>query len=1552
MSRKITKKIVRIALIVIGALLALDLLVVALIFVPPIQQKVVDIVTEKLSEKLQSRISVDKIYLSPTLKLNAEGFTIYDHRDEPMIAAGKLQSRLIGLKTKPMTISLDDTKGENVQVVLHKYFGDASINISMWAQKLKSDKKEKKPFILKIKSIDLTDTYFVLIDDKKRIPNNTTNIDYAFFEFKDISWHLDDFLLNGSDISAHFDRMSYNQYTGFQLLNLTGDFKIGAHGMELNDAVIVTPSSHLFLDLAFDYEEWKDYGEFLDSIRFRADLRPSTFDLGTIQYFASATRGMDDTLVVSCKVNGPVNDLHITDLKANFKENTLLAGDISFKNIPDLFNAEIHIHLPENQVNMKELAEFRLPKGKTIPIPAALQKMETAVVGIDFDGFVKDGFDANITLKSGKENVAARLVTQMNETTGRLGYSAKIASSGINLGQILNKQDLFGQVVMNATADGSVDMANFKKTLNAKVKADIQRIDFKRYPLRNIHINGDYSAQRINGSISVKDPACRMQAKTKINLSRSMPEYWLSARIDSLFATRIFGNLPPVDSAKAKGLDKFVYFVQQHPDLTLHTDSIGCDLYGNSLKELSGNIFIDNIAYTQDQRTIEAERIRLVVLNDGSSQIYRFTSDLLNAGLATNYDIKDIPNALIDIAYNYCGNLLPDRKKETIPETNGDRLQYLDIDLSVNELQPILQIFVPAINLANGTTAKISTTSVHDNDKIDIHIPRLSVKDKVIIDQIMVDGEQQDSGIMQVMASVEDVHIGKEDGMSITDISLNSLVGNNELGAQLSWQNPEGISNQRSQIGGIVNFPSRQHISVQVKTSDIYFKDYLFHFNDQNLIEINGNKVSFNNLVLADAERQISINGRIHEGNDSLVCIAENVDMDVINQFLKSQKMEILGDLSANVQMRTIRGNRVIFGATLIRDFSFNNEHFGNLFASAAVPSGDNVLFQGGFVNPEFFPEEATIHNYTFRDFQKQDNVHIHLNGNYGIKEKELRVTADIDTLKLGFLAPFLSSFSHVMEGDASGKIDFVMNADSLYFNGKAFVRQAQLGIKPLNTVYSIEGQTIDFTKEGFEFNDVVLKDKFGNAGTLKGYIHHEKFNNFDLNLAIKTGRILVLNTVQKADSPFYGDAFVSGDVAIFGNMDKLYFAGNNLRTERGTKFGLPISFADKVSDSDVITFKADPTVRQDQEFATPETKSEMEMDFNFILDVTPVADILLDLDLSAFGGSIKTSGDGRLHFTYNTKSDINLTGDVRLHSGTFMMNFMSLVSKKFELVEGGTVTFPGPIDDIRINVKAAYSTTASLADLFTAENTTLRRMPVKAYLNFNGTLNDPAAIDFSFDLPNATSDMKTLFYSTIDTNNIQNRTEQFFSLVMLGKFSSTTTTENVSNISLENTGINLLTNTLSNFISRQLKYVDLNFKYQNASEDQAAQYSVSASTSLFNDRTIIEGYFGYVDNKEMANTSTQFIGDFSIEQKLNEQGNWRVKVFNVTTQDELRNATHNNPYAQGVAVIYKQDFNNRQDLADSFKRNKEKKLAKKQEKNEDKKIGKKKDKKQKANGK
>lgn len=1537
---KIAKKVLKVTLIVLGVLLAVDLFIVGLIFVPPIQQKIVNAVTETLSEKWHSRVTVEKIYLSPTLRLHAEDFVIWDHKDQPMIAAEKLSSRLLDLNLKPIEVSLGDIDTEGIKVIIKKHKGDKEVNIAIWAKNFKRKKKEPTIFIMHSSSIILKDAYFAFIDEAKMREKLDTNIDYAFFELDNLNGHLDDFLLNGSDVSANIKHLSFTQYTGFKLLDLTTDFKIGAEGMYLKDAALITPNSNLFMDFAFDYKNWKYYGEFLDSICIVADVRPSTFNTKDISYFAPQTRGMDNELLFSAHVKGPVNDLLITDLRAKFMDTTLIAGDLEFVNVPDFFNAFIAMDLGDCIVDMNELSQFSLPGGKTIPIPDVAKKLKTAVVGVYYEGILKDFTLGTIRLKTSNEHLLANFDSKCL-ADGTINYNIDVQSNGVNIAKFVPQASMIGQVVFDAELTGNVDLKDFMNTISADVVAQIARVDIKNYPLRNLNIQGNYANKKGSAKVKIHDKLCSLHIDGSANLQKSEPEYGLTASIERFLPSQMFKNLPLVDSVNINGFNKLISYLQRNNEVALSIGELSCELKGKSLKSMNGNVFVDDISFMQKSQKINSDRIRLVLLNDEGYQKYHLSSDIANAYLSTNYDVSELPKALLDVAYSYCGNLLPERSiTKTIDADTA--LKVIDIEATTYNLTPILDLFVPQIKIAEGTAVNIHTTSQHVNDYIKLDVPLLAVGDNIKLNNIKVNAQQDAHLNLNLNASTSDLTIGAANDLVIGDIALNSSVGNNHLDYNLSWQNPEVLSHNSSFLAGIVDFPRKSNIETKVTDSKIYVKDYLCQFNADHLITINNGKVLFDNVALQTEISDIMIDGRLLKGNDSLVVRVRDVHASLVNRFLKSQKMALDGSVSANLQLRSMHlpkeseSRRVIFGSAMIRDFEFNEAELGNLYAVAAMPQGTDVYFNGGLISKSYFPENATLDNYSIVDFKDQQGINARLKGLFAMDKKELHVNADIDTLQLGFLEPFLASFSHKLQGDASGNIDFVLTKDSMYFDGTAYVRKAQMGISILNTIYDISGQTIEFNRDGFAFNNMVLTDKYGNHGALNGYIHHQKFDNFDLNLRISTPKLLILNTKQKPDFPFYGDAYVSGDVSIYGDMSKLYFVGDNLKTEKGTKFCLPISFADKVSESDVITFKVAPRSEdvEDEAADTIQLPSSMEMEFDFTLDVTPVADILLDLDLSAFYGSIATKGNGKVHFTYDTKSDINMLGDVVLESGSFMMRFAQLLNKKFYLVPGGTVNFGGSLDDININVQALYSTTASLADLFSAENTNIRRMPVKTYLKFNGNLSDPAAIDFSFDLPNATSDFKTLFYSTIDTNNIQKKTEQFFSLVMLGKFVSTTPTQGINASSIEQTGIGMLTSTLSNFISKQLKYVDVNFGYQNADEaaNKATEYSVSASTSLFNDRTIIEGYFGYVDDQTQSveSTQTQFIGDFSIEQKLNELGTWRVKVFNVTNQDELRNATRNSPYAQGVALIYKQDFNNRRDLIESYKRSTPRKNKKK----------------------
>lgn len=1524
-----------------GCFIALDLIVVGLLFVPPIQEKVVGVVADKLSEKWNSRITIGHIYLSPTLKLTVEDLVIRDHHDNSMIAAGELKSRITKLKFSPFKLGFSGIESDRIDVTVRKYEGDDAVNISVWAQNFKKKKTATEPFEMTASSIILKNARFVYHNDLTCSTKDKGDIDFGYFELKDIDARLDNFVLLGSDISADIEHLAFKQYTGFVLHNICGRFHIGPNGLSLKNATMATSNSRLFLDFAFEYNSWQDYGDFLNKINFNVKTKTSTFDMRDLRYFAPKLAGMDNQLVFSVQVNGPINHLVIRDLDARFADNTHLAGDLDIKNLTDFFNADIRAKLVQNEVDLHEVQQFKLPDGKTIPIPEQVASLGLVTLDMEYAGVISDKFDVDASLLTTAGDVDAQFSTRCHEADDGLDYSVTVAANRVSVQKLLPKVSMIGGVTGTISAKGKVgDINNLTETVSADIDANISQVALKGYPLRNLKAKGKYVNKHIDADVTLRDPNLNLAINGNMDLSGRVSEYHAEGNINKLNATALFAHLPMMDSTVTKGFDKLVRYVQMHPELTLSVSNLSCDLAGNTLSELNGNVFIDSLLYTQDGKSLALDRFRLVSLAKDNQQLMRLTSNLVNASLTTSYDLADVPKALLNLVYTYCGNLFPEKKVASEFNYSDDIDHSLSLKVDAYNLAPILDMFVPNIYIDNNTTLTVKTNESHSDDQIQFYSPGIRIGDNIVVNNAQISSRQKDVMDLDITASVRSVQIGENGSFSLENIDLQANVGPQSLQYDLNWKNPSVISAHKSVLAGTVDFREDGSIVAHVDESEVYFKEFPFSFNKDHLVTIKDGNVQIDNLILTSKESQLMVNGKVGKANDSLVGTIDNLDVSVLNQFIKTDKMRLGGALSANVQMREMRGNNVLLGTAIIRDFEFNEEQFGHLYANAILPSDKNIHFRGGLIDAEYFPDSATVYNYRYReDFMKQKGVNTHLTGLFDMEQKQLKVTADIDTLPLGFLEPMLSAFSHKFDGNASGKVDFIFNKDSMYFEGVAEVREAQIGIAPLNTFYNINNQQVKFTKDGFTFDKMVLTDQFGNKATMNGYVNHHNFSDFNLKLDISTPKIFVLNTKQQADDPFYGDGFISGNITIAGDMEKLYFYGDDLVTQSGTVFCLPISFADKAYASDVITFVVPEDVKKPVE-EEEVTESSMEMDFDFTFNVTPAADIKLDLDLAAFGGKIKTKGAGQLHFTYNTKIDkVNILGDVELQSGSFIMTFAQLLNKKFELMPGGVVTFPGSPYDIHINVRAGYKTVASLADLFSSESTNVRRMPVTTYLDFNGNLNDPAAIDFSFELPNATADMKNLFYSTIDTTNLQRKTEQFFSLVVLGKFASQQTS--VANINLENTGIGVLTSTLSNFISNQLKYVDVNLNYQNATADKAAEYAVGASTSLFNDRTVIETYVGYKDDKS-STFSNQFIGDFSVEQKLNELGTWRLKVFNVTNQDELRNATRNNPYAQGIAVIYKQDFNNRKDLIASFTRSKEgkenkEKKTRKRKKNKDK---------------
>jgi hypothetical protein len=699
-------------------------------------------------------------------------------------------------------------------------------------------------------------------------------------------------------------------------------------------------------------------------------------------------------------------------------------------------------------------------------------------------------------------------------------------------------------------------------------------------------------------------------------------------------------------------------------------------------------------------------------------------------------------------------------------------------------------------------------------------------------------------------------------------------------------------------------------LSLKVTDSELFLRESMWQFiGDDNIFGFGEQRYLFDHCILASDVGKISINGEISKHSDKECNIQlENFDISLVNSLTSRMGMSFGGDMSLAA---TITPNIDFFkveGKTFVKDFVFNEELLGDLFLEAKLLNDGEPHFYGGILSSSNnLP--ITLSEFTYSDYLALSNRIIELSGRWFNKEKELRVRAEMDTLRIGFLSPFLASFSNMVSGEASGVLDFIMSRDSLYFDGKVRIKNAKLGIAPLNTVYNIINQEILFNREGIEFNQVVLTDKFNNTATLSGFVHHTKFKDFRIDLNISTPRIMVLNTPRRADDPFFGDGFVAGDISIQGDTRQLNFISRNIRTLPGSIITFPLSSASTVSSSQGIYFVQN--IENKAKSVQNIRQSNTVLNFDFMFDITRDADVKLELD--PIDGLLRCKTSGRLHLTYNSNfGNINLDGILAIVSGRFNMSLRNFFPRDFTIVEGGTISFAGPLTSAQLNVSALYQRAVPLTSLAPTNPNLVRigRTDVQAFLGLSGNLMNPNPT-FTFAFPRLANEEQMEVFAVLDTANHQNGIRQFFSFVFLNTFIAADAMQQSVGIG---TGIDMVSGILTSFISNQLSNVNIGVNFINNQNDYT-EYSVNAAVNLHNDRLRIGATLGYAENNDPTNNNN-FVGDVNFSYDLGEGRNWRLRLFyfNDINQDALRPQQ-----GGGVGITYRHEFNNRKDFIESW---------------------------------
>jgi len=396
------------------------------------------------------------------------------------------------------------------------------------------------------------------------------------------------------------------------------------------------------------------------------------------------------------------------------------------------------------------------------------------------------------------------------------------------------------------------------------------------------------------------------------------------------------------------------------------------------------------------------------------------------------------------------------------------------------------------------------------------------------------------------------------------------------------------------------------------------------------------------------------------------------------------------------------------------------------------------------------------------------------------------------------------------------------------------------------------------------------------------------------------------MNTREKDNNRFYGTAYGSGIVNISGPPKNLNIQVS-LKTDQNTRFFLPLSSGEELDELNFVSFVDNSNQTDNEKKEVINVKNNMPK-INLDLEITSDAEAQLIFNPNT-GDNIKGRGSGNLNLQINSPGELNIFGTYTIEQGEYLFSLQNIINKKFEVRNGGTIAWNGNPMEANMDIEAVYETKASLYELFMNEEYR-RRILVECQLYLTGKIQNPT-IDFGIKLPTADQETRTNLQNAINTQ--EEMSKQFLSLIVINSFLPNTnyvppTSQSITSNYAPAVGVTtseLLSNQLSNWLSQISNDFDMGFRYRPGDEISSDEVEVALSTQLLNDRVSINGNVDVGGNETSTNTSN-IVGDFTVDVKINKSGKLRVKAFTRANDKLLYEWS---PYTQGVGLFYREEF-------------------------------------------
>jgi hypothetical protein len=1433
-------------------------------------------ITTYLSKELGADIKVEGFYFALDLSCTVKGLSVNDLHDNPMITANEISFSLANLKFKEI-LQINAVKLADVDVQLIQYEGEEDLNLQFILDYFSSEKVESdtvdRAFPLKINKLSISNGAFRFLNERLADPE-IIGIDYAHISAENIFLNASDIYILNDSVSARIDLLKAVERSGFELKKMKTLLTMGSRGLTAEPLIIETASSALNMNLNFKYNNYAAFYDFIDSVFVDVNLAPSSLQMADLGFFAPIMFEMPNLVNVAGIVNGYVSDFSANDFSFSFGKETEFLGRVRMKGLPDFYSTDINLRISRLKTNYADISTFKIPiEGQRIPIPDNITDLGLIDLSGAFTGFYDD-FMARSVIRTRLGLIQTDLALRTNPRTKVSSYKGQLITKELNIGKLIRDERNLGLLSMNVKLDGQ----GFNlETAQANISGKINSVEILKNKFQDIHLAGDLTSQTFNGTFSIDDTKLKIDFTGLADLQNGQPEFDFVANV--LFADLYKLNLLQTDTI-----------------MELST-LFNARFSGLSLDAFLGSIVLNNTKYTDSRGIYKMKKLEVRMKEDPYlDRKLTVNSDFLDLELGGSISFTDIDESFKRVVSHFVAfkSLTPSEK--IISE------QDFYFNLKLKETAIISKLLAPSIKIANNTNFSGVYTSRQNllnaslsSEWIDYSGIKFNKPYFVL---------QSDATLANIRLEMSNINFKEGDKDDPTEFGIESPkfrlhIKNDSINFNFGWDNHLSAPINKGDINGYYNLGLQDPSELHIRKADIIINDSVFRLKKENRILFYKDYTLFDNFEFWLGESSLSLEGRLPLTEaDSLQVHFNSWDLSTLDVLTRTKGFDLDGVIEGDLILANLKNSPAFISNLHISGLNLNGERLGE----ARLLSSWNNDEQSIYVNSQIINigNVSTSRMLNLRGFyypnKTKDNINFDLS---------------LENFRLKILNQFFEGVLSRVEGLASG--EFTLDGELLkpVIKGNIGLQRTSFMIDYLNVVYSVQ-HNFEILPGLINIENLVMFDTLGNKALVNGNVTHNHLRDFAFNIRVRPENLLSLNTSPLQNELFYGSAVVSGEVLIRGPLNNIDMSIRAI-SQRGTNMVIPLNNTGSIGSSDYITFLS-PSVEDGNEELIRSQFTRAATGFGINLETVVTPDATLKIYLPYNIGNLDARGAGNISMGVNAAGDFTLNGDYVVQTGQFIFAFENLLKKRFDLMDGGRISWTGDPYDAEIDVKGVYRVKTSLAGLGLDSTSSLRnRVNVDCIIHLSKQLFNPD-IRFSFKLPGIDTQLEQTVFNILDTTNDALMTQQMISLLVLGSFSYSA----VDNFSLGSSSFDMLSGQLSSWLSQISKDFDIGVHYRPGDKLSNEELEVALSTQLFNDRVSIDGNFGVINNRNTTQSASNIVGDFNISVKITPDGKLRLKVFN---HSNINNLVYSydfgkySPYTQGVGISYSQEFDNFGDL-------------------------------------